>query len=53
MKQIRLLLVVLLLTQIGYGQDCTIQKTVSNDVSICVGQSTIITLFSSENLVSY
>jgi len=53
MKQIRLLLLSLLLTQIGYGQDCTIQKTLSNDVSICVGQSTTITLFSSENLISY
>lgn len=53
MKQIRLLLLSLLLTQIGYGQDCSIQKTVSNDVSICVGQSTLITLFNSENLVNY
>lgn len=53
MKQIRLLLVMLFLTQIGYGQDCSIQKAVSNDVSICIGQSTTITLYNSENLVAY
>ncbi|MES2812976.1 MAG: T9SS type A sorting domain-containing protein [Bacteroidota bacterium] len=53
MKQIRLLLLSLLLTQIGYGQDCSIQKLLSDDVSICIGESTTITLFSTENLVSY
>ncbi|SHI42771.1 T9SS type A sorting domain-containing protein [Flavobacterium terrae] len=38
---------------LGYGQDCSIQKILSNDVSICSGQGTLITLFNSEVGVSY
>ncbi|WP_136667236.1 T9SS type A sorting domain-containing protein [Flavobacterium sp. H122] len=53
MKQIRLFLILVLTTQYGFGQDCSIEKSLSNDVSICIGQSVIITLSSSENGVSY
>lgn len=53
MKQIRLFLILVLTTQYGFGQDCSIEKSLSNDVSICTGQSVTITLFSSEIGVNY
>lgn len=53
MRKITFFLVLLCGIFTGYGQDCSIQKLLSNDVSICSGQGTTITLFSSEIGVSY
>ena len=53
MKQIRLFLILVFFAQYGFGQDCTIEKTLSADASICNGQPTTITLFTSENGVYY
>lgn len=53
MRKITFFLVLLCGIFLGYGQDCSIQKLLSNDVSICSGQAITITLFSSELGVSY
>lgn len=53
MRKITFFLVLLCGIFMGYGQDCSIQKLLSNDVSICSGQGTTITLFGSELGVSY
>ncbi len=53
MRKITFFLVLLCGIFLGYGQDCSIQKILSNDISICSGQGTTISLFSSESGVSY
>lgn len=53
MGKITFFLVLLCGVFLGYGQDCSVQKILSNDVSICSGEGTTITLFNSELGVSY
>lgn len=53
MRKITFFLVLLCGIFIGYSQDCSIQRMLSNDVLICLGQGTTITLFGSESGVSY
>lgn len=43
----------LLFTYVAFSQDCTTQRTMSNDTSICLGQSTTISLQSSEFGITY
>ncbi|BCY29695.1 PKD-like domain-containing protein [Flavobacterium okayamense] len=43
----------LLFNVLAFSQDCTTQRTMSNDTSICLGQSTTISLQSSELGVFY
>lgn len=47
------LLAFLVFTFFGFAQDCTTQRLFSNDVSICQGQNTTITLLTSEFGVLY
>lgn len=54
MKEKYLLIIsCLFLTYASFSQDCTTQRIMSNDTSICLGQNTTISLQSSEVGISY
>ncbi|CAM3724136.1 hypothetical protein FSS13T_01550 [Flavobacterium saliperosum S13] len=54
MKKSYLLGILLLLYSLfGFSQDCVTQATLSNDVALCFGESTTITLANSDPLITY
>ena len=46
-------ILLLLYSLFGFGQDCVTQATLSNDVAICFGENTTITLTNSDPLITY